>query len=429
MFNYRTLFKGLLALLLLWASTARADMTIEIVGGGANRHGIAVVPFKDESTRVRTALTPIIRSDLELSGGFRMVPTDGVANLPFEVGAVRYAQWQGAGAEAIAIGKVEPAAGGQVRISFHLLDASKKTQLTAGSFTVAPERSREVAHTIADMIYEALTGKKGVFNTRIMFVHKSGHDYQLQVADVDGSRAQTILRSKEPIMSPSWSPDGHHIAYVSFESKKPVVWVQDLATGQRHAVANFKGSNSAPAWSPDGSKLAVVLTTSGNSQVYLVNADGGPARRLTYSDAIDTEPTFSPDGSQVYFVSDRSGGPQLYRVATSGGQPQRVTWDGHYNVSPKVSPDGKSLTYIRKEGGRFRVMLKDLTTGDSHVLSEAGYNERPSYAPNSSMVLYASEVGGKSVLYAATPDGSSKVKLGVINGDVQDPAWGPFNHP
>lgn len=430
--DIRTLFKALLMFVLLAGRGAYAEMTIEIVGGGASKHAIAVVPFKDETTRMRDALTPIIRSDLELSGVFRMVDGSAIANVPVEVADIRYPLWQAAGAQSIAIGKVEPVAGGQVKISFRLMDVAQKKQLTSGEFTVTPDRGREVAHTIADMIYEAITGQKGIFNTRVVYVLKSGRNYMLQVgliSDVDSNRAQTILRSKEPIISPSWSPDGRYLAYVSFESKKPVVWVQDLATGQRRAVANFKGSNSAPAWSPDGSKLAVVLTTTGNSQIYLVNTLGGPPRRLSYSDAIDTEPAFTPDGSQIYFVSDRTGGPQIYRMAVSGGQAQRVTWQGSYNVSPRVSPDGRTLTFIRREAGRFRVMAQDLGTGDVRALSENGYNERPSFAPNGRMVLYASDAGGKSVLYATTLDGSSKVRLAVINGEVQDPSWGPFNNP
>lgn len=424
----KTLIRAMLLLCLAAASTARADMTIEIVGGGANRHAIAVLPFQNETTQVREALTPIIRNDLLLTGAFRMVDPASAANPAFEPAQINYPAWRGAGAQSLAIGKVE-AAGGQVKISFRLFDAAQQKQLTSGEFTVTPERSREVAHTIADMIYEAITGQKGIFNTRISYVLKSGRDYLLQVADMDGRGAQTILRSKEPIISPAWSPDGGKIAYVSFEAKKPVVWVQNLSTGQRRIVANFKGSNSAPAWSPDGRQLAVVLTTSGTSQIYVIDANGGGARRVTHSNAIDTEPAWSPDGSQLYFVSDRAGGPQIYVQPVAGGSARRLSWEGSYNVSPKVSPDGRTLSYIRRTAGQFRVVVQDLASGDNRVLSSGAYNERPSFAPNSRMVLFASDEGGKSVLYAATPDGSSKVRLAVINGDVQDPAWGPFNHP
>lgn len=422
-----SLFRAVFAVLLLLACGARAEMTVEIVGGGGNRHAIAVLPFKDETSRLRDAVTPVVKNDLNLSGAFRLVDASGVSNLPFSPAGIRYADWQASGAQSLAVGSVVNAANGQVTISFQLMDVAQHKMLTSGSFTVTPDRSRQVAHTIADMIYQAITGQKGIFNTRIVFVLKQGSSYQLQVADVDGSRPQTILRSKEPIMSPAWSSNGRYLAYVSFESRKPVVWVQDLATGQRRAVANFKGSNSAPAWSPDGQTLAVVLTTSGNSEIYLVNASGGTPRRLTYSDAIDTEPAWTPDGSRLLFVSDRSGGPQIYSMAVAGGAASRLTWQGAYNVSPRVSPDGQRFTYIQRQGGGFRVMMQEMGSAEARVISQDPYNERPSFAPNGRMVLYASNQGGRSVLYAATPDGGSKVKLAVIDGEVQDPAWGPYN--
>jgi len=359
-----------------------------------------------------------------------MIDNSAGANNPFEAAQIKYPLWQNAGAQSIAIGKVEDAGGGQLRISFKLMDTARHGLLTSGNFTVAPERTRDVAHTIADMIYQAITGQRGIFNTRIAYVLHSGkNNYRLQIADVDGSRPQTVVSSHEPIISPAWSADGRKLAYVSFESKKPVVWVQDLSTGERRAVGNFKGSNSAPAWSPDGSKLALTLTLSGNSQVYVLDANGGSPRRVTFSGAIDTEPAWTPDGASLLFVSDRTGSPQIYRVAADGGNPQRLTWQGGYNVSPKVAPDGRSFTYIRREGGRFRVMVQDFGSSDSRVLSEAAYNERPSFAPNNQMVLYASEQGGQSVLYAIQPESGSRIKLGTVEGNVQDPAWGPFNTP
>ncbi|CUA83639.1 tol-pal system beta propeller repeat protein TolB [Gulbenkiania indica] len=422
-----TLAWALAALCMLPA--ARAEMTIEIVGGGANRHPIAVAAFQDEASRVGGNLTPIVRSDLDMTGFFRQISPSAVPMAPADPASPPLPAWQAAGAQSLALGRVEDAGNGQVRISFRLFDTAQRKQLTGGTFTVPVAQTRDVAHTIADMIYQALTGHRGLFNTRIAYVLKSGREYLLQVSDVDGARPQTILRSREPIISPSWSPDGRRLAYVSFESRKPVVWVQDLATGQRRAVANFKGSNSAPAWSPDGTRLAVVLTTSGNSQVYVIDAAGGQARRVTRSDAIDTEPTWTPDGNTLLFVSDRSGTPQIYSAPAGGGEARRLTWEGSYNVSPKVSPDGRSFTYVRREGGRFRVIVQDFGSSDSRTISDAAYNERPSFAPNGRMVLYASDEGGRSVLYAANPDGSSRVRLAVINGDVQDPAWGPFNQP
>ncbi|MDF0604821.1 Tol-Pal system beta propeller repeat protein TolB [Neisseriaceae bacterium TC5R-5] len=398
------LFKQLAIFSFCLVTSAHAALTIDIIGGGANRHAIAIPPFGNEN-QLPESLSNIIQNNLVFSGAFRLTDSSS--------------------AQSITSGQLANSGGGKVHIDFQLTDKLLHKQLSTAEFTVLPAQTRSVAHTIADLIYQAITGQQGIFSTRIAYVLQSAGHYQLQIADVDGGRVQTILRSNEPILSPSWSPDGGSLAYVSFESQKPVVWIQNLGTGKRFAVANFKGSNSAPAWSPDSSQLAVVLTTSGNSQIYLISASGGRPRRLISSSGIDTEPSWSPDGNSLYFVSDRAGSPQIYRVATSGGAVQRISWDGNYNVSPKVSPDGKTLSFIRRENGNFRVMLQDLDNGDSRVLVDSGNNERPSFAPNGRLLLYANN----GALYAASLDGSHKVKLAVTNGNVQDPTWGPFKQP
>jgi TolB protein len=250
--------------------------------------------------------------------------------------------------------------------------------------------------------------------------------YELQIADSDGFNPQNALVSREPIISPAWSPDGSKLAYVSFEQRKPVVYVHTVATGQRITVANFKGSNSAPAWSPDGRMLAVTLTRDGNSQIYLVNADGSNVRRFTRSSGIDTEAEFSSDG-QVYFTSDRGGGPQVYRMPVGGGDAQRVTFKGDYNISPRPSPDGKSLAYVSRRGGRFQIYTLDLASGQELLLTDTAKDESPSYAPNGKMILYATEIGGRGVLAMVSSDGRVKQRITTAQGgDVREPTWGPF---
>ena len=419
----------LLRTLALWAllaaGNANAALTIEILGAGANQIPVAIVPFRAEEGLAQR-ITPVVAADLARSGLFRIVDPGGMNPVPHEPEQLNYPQWSARGAEAVVIGAVSKASDGRYDIRFRVMDAVKQTQIAGFVFFATESQLRLTAHKIADVIYEKLTGDTGVFATRITYVVKRGTRYELHVADADGYGAQSVLSSNEPIISPSWSPDGTRLAYVSFEQKKPIVYVQSLTTGSRQAVAAFRGSNSAPAWSPDGRRLAVTLTREGGSQLFLINADGsGAPLRLTQTAAIDTEPNFSPDGQSLLFTSDRGGTPQIYRMPVSGGAAQRMTFDGSYNVSPRHSPDGKSFTFIQRNGGRFNVAVQDFASRQVQVLTDGGVDESPSFAPNGKIILYATEIGGRGILAAVSSDGRIKQRLTADVGDAREPAWSP----
>jgi TolB protein len=416
---------AVLALVLAVAGTARAQLSIEITGGGADQIPIAIVPFAGEPALPK-GVTEVIEADLARSGRFRTLYT-GPQNPPLnEATRVDFGAWRGRTADALVVGGVYPAAGGRFEVRFRLYDVPKQVSLGGLAYTITPAQARATAHRIADYVYEKLTGDRGVFSTRIAYVVKAGSRYQLQIADADGANPQTAIMSNEPIISPTWSPDGGRLAYVSFEAKKPVVYVHSLATGERRAVASFRGSNSAPAWSPDSRQLAVALSREGGTQLFLVNADGSNLRRLMSSPSIDTEPHFAPDGQWIYFTSDRGGSPQIYRIPAGGGAPERVTFNGDYNVTPRLSPDGRTLVFVTRNAGRFYVAAMDLATRQTQVLTDGGRDESPSFAPNGKMILYAADAGGRGVLAATSSDGRVKQRLSVPAADVREPAWGPY---
>ncbi len=413
------------ALAIETAGVARAQLTIEIVGGGATTIPIAIVPFGNEST-YPLGLTGIVGADLARSGLFKLIDATGVTPRPSRADEVRYGDWTSRSADAVVVGSMAPRADGRIDVRFALLDVVKQTQLTGMSYVVTPAQFRATAHRIADAIYEKMTGDVGVFSTRIAYIAKQPQRYELFVADADGFDPQSIVSSKEPLLSPAWSPDGTRIAYVSFENRKPTVYVQSLTTGLRKVVADFRGSNSAPAWSPDSSRLAVTLSKDGNSQLYLMNADGSGVQRLTSSSGIDTEPNFSPDGSAILFTSDRGGGPQIYRLNLGSGAVERMTFDGSYNVSPRYFPDGKGFAFVRRDGGRLNIALQDFSTRQVQILTQGSLDESPSIAPNGKLVLYASEVGGRGILAAISSDGRVRQRLTATASDVREPAWGPL---
>ena len=409
----------------LCASTAWAQLAIEITGAGAQRTPIAVVPFAGENA-LPPSVSSIIRGDLERSGLFRSLEVPSLQPALNEASQINYAEWRARLADALVVGSLVALPNGRFETRVRIDDVVKQSRLGAVGLPTAKEGVRAVGHRAADYVYEKLTGEKGVFSTLIAYVVKRGNAYELQIADADGLGDQTVLKSFEPIISPTWSPDGKRLAYVSFENKKPVVYVHSIADAKRTVAANFRGSNSAPAWSPDGSRLAVTLSREGGSQIFVMAPNGRGLKRLTTSAAIDTEPRYSPDGRWIYFTSDRGGTPQVYRMDATGGEPQRITFEGSYNVTPRPSPDGKTLAYITRNGTKFQVALLDLANRQVQIITDSDRDESPSFAPNGRMILLATVINGRGVLSAVSADGRVKQRLTTPAGDVREPAWGPF---
>jgi TolB protein len=401
---------------------ARAQFRVEISGVGATQLPVGVTKFREED-RSGQSISGIVRADLERSGVFRIVDSNGDFD---ETSRPAYPEWRGRGADALVAGSAARLSDGRFDVRYKLWDIVRGNELSGGAVAVVSADLRLAAHRVSDAVYEKLTGDKGVFSTRIAYVTRVANRYTLRIADADGEGGQVALNSTQPIISPAWSPDGRALAYVSFESGKAVVWAQDVLTGERRAIANFRGSNSAPAWSPDGSTLAVTLSRDGISQVYLMDPKGGNLRRITQSSAIDTEPAFAPDGKTIYFVSDRGGSPQIYRVAAGGGNPERITFNGSYNISPAVSPDGRTIAYVNRNGGEFKVMTLDLAGGAVRTVSDTVEDESPSFAPNGKLIIYATRSQGRDVLMTTTLDGRIRAKLLTTGEDVREPIWGPF---
>jgi TolB protein len=418
------------ACLAMVALAAPAELTVEINQGAEGGIPIAVVPFG--GAEAGDNLGAIVAADLARSGRFQVLPLPHMPERPTRPEQIQFATWKALGQDNLAIGQVRTIAPDHYLAQFQLFDAVRGAQLLAYDLPFAAPQARQAAHRIADLVYKQLTGENGAFATRVAYVTVAqgagpqDRNYILQVADADGFNPQNIIKSREPIMSPAWSPDGRRIAYVSFESKKSAIYVQTLATGEREKISELPGINGAPAWSPDGSRLAMTLSKDGNPDIYVMDLSDRSLRRLTDHFAIDTEPTWSKDGGQIVFTSDRGGKPQLYSVPAGGGQPRRITYEGDYNAGGVFSPDGKSLAMVHGTGGDYRIAVMDLASKRVRVLTPGSLDESPGFAPNGGMILYASRTaGGEAQLSAVSIDGKVRQSLRIDSGEVREPAWSP----
>ncbi len=419
---------GLLAL----SGGGQAALTIEITQGVEGALPVAVVPFawQGPSAAPPVDIAAIVGADLARSGRFAPLPVEDMLGRPHEGREIRFQDWRLLGTDSLVIGRVRAEASGYV-VQFQLFDVIRQAQLAGFSFRTSERNLRHTAHRISDLVYETLIGSPGAFATRIAYITDilgpdGRHRYELKVADTDGENPQLILRSTEPLMSPAWSPDGRRLAYVSFENRRSAIYIQDVETGQRERIVAFPGLNGAPAWSPDGRRLALVLSRDGNAEIYLFDLGTRKLRRLTHSYAIDTEPAWSPDGRRIVFTSDRGGRPQVYRYSLDDRSIERLTFEGNYNARASYSPDGRLLAFVHGEKGRYRIAIMDLSNGGMQLVSDGPLDESPSFAPNGSMVIYATEHRGRGVLAAVSVDGRVRQRLALQGGDAREPRWSPY---
>jgi TolB protein len=414
---------------------AASSLTIEITQGVEGALPVAVVPFAwrgDAATPPPHEVGGIVAADLARSGRFKPLPEAQMLARPSRGEEVDFRDWRAVNVDNLVIGEVSPNGPGGYLVRFYLYDVLRGEQVTGYSMPTTAGDLRATAHHIADIVYETLTGEPGAFATRIAYVAsirdaQGKERVELRIADADGYAPQTIVSSEEPIMSPAWSPDGQKLAYVSFENAQPSIWIQEVFTGRREKVTAFNGINGAPAWSPDGRYLALTLSKDGNPDIFVLDITRRSLRAITRHWAIDTEPAWSPDGRSLLFTSDRGGRPQIYEVALSGGEPSRVTFDGDYNARASYSPDGRLLTMVTREAGNYRIATLDRKQGLYRIMSSGRLDESPSFAPNGSMIIYATRVGGKGVLAAVSTDGRVEQRLRLQEGDVREPVWSPHH--
>lgn len=426
----RSLLVFIVLLCLVTSFRAQAELAIEITEGVDNPTRIAVPPMNPDGFILKEDISAIVSADLDRSGLFQAMSRVNMLSFPKRANEVYYRDWSVPGMEYLVVGEVLRDSGGAYKVVFSLLQVHGERLLFTQVVRGEEHEIRDIAHYISDQVYEAITGVRGAFSTRIAYVTAtqlgSEMNYRLMIADADGARERLMLESREPIMSPSWSPDAKELVYVSFETGRPAIYRQRLIDAHRERVTNFRGLNGAPVWSPDGKRLALVLSKDGNPEIYLYSFATGAFVRVTQHFAIDTEPTWTPDGRSLLFTSDRGGSPQIYRLMLDSGTIERVTYQGRYNARPRLAPDGRTLVLVHRDNGQYHIAAKDLITGDFRILSETRLDESPTVSPNGAMVIYAAKQGNKGVLAAVSIDAGVRFLLPSRQGDVREPAWAPF---
>lgn len=427
-----------LIFMLCFASQSWALLQLELTQGTSSAIPIAIVPFANSAAAIAPGgqtVPQIIQADLQNSGEFNTAGPQGLGENPQTLGTIDYSYWHQQKMDNVLIGNIANLGGGRYQVSINLVSTypanGNSNILLSQSFTTNQMGLRHLAHHISDLVYEKLTGTRGVFSTKVAYVlvqrdaNKPAR-YSLEVSDIDGFAPVSLLVSSQPIMSPAWSPDGKKIAYVSFENHRAAIYLQNVASGARQEISDAPGINGAPAFSPDGRQMALVLTKTGNPNIYLLNLANRQIRGLVNDWSIDTEPSYSADGKSLLFTSNRDGTPQIYRYDFASGSTSRVTYDGDYNAHAEFLPDAQGIVMMHRTDGVFGIARQDLSDSRLWVLTQTGEDESPSLAPNGKMVIYATQYGGRGVLAQVSTNGQIKLRLPAREGSVQEPAWSPY---
>jgi TolB protein len=418
----------------LWAANSRAEFVVEVTRGQTQAIPIAIVPFTSpELSAASFDVAQMINDDLTRSGRFKTMDVKDMIDQPHAGANISFDDWRRLNNDYMVVGSMQSAAPDHYVITYELYNVLTRQRLLGFQINANRPGLRLASHQIADAVFEKILGIRGAFNTRIAYIAALGHvpnkSYQLVVADADGENPHIVTQSKEPLMSPAWSPDGSKLAYVSFEDRLSTIYVQNLKSGERQRISGHAGVNQAPAWSPDGTKLALTLSSrDGNLDVYVMDLGTEALTRITDDPGIDTEPQWSKDGQSLYFTSDRAGGPQIYKIGIrAGDKPRRLTFQGSYNARPRISPDETQMCFVTQEDGGYRIATMDLRGhGDVQVLTKGPADVSPSYAPNGAVILYASRDHGRGVLALVSADGHVQQRLAANEGELQEPAWAPF---